>query len=78
MKARYQKKINTKGKKLEPEMAEIVAKFVDENMGLFVNMAKEWASKYHISPEYVDGKPNGLLADLISVAVCSHIYYSRF
>lgn len=68
MKSAY-KKIRTEGKTLTPEMAAIVAKFVDENMGLFVTMAKEWAKRYNISPEYVNGKPNGLLADLIAVAV---------
>ena len=68
MKSSY-KKIKTEGKTLSPEMAEIVAKFVDENMGLFVTMAKEWAKRYNIPVHFVEGRPNGLLEDLISVAI---------
>ena len=68
MKSSY-KKIRTEGKTLSPEMAEIVAEFVDENMGLFVLMAKEWAKRYNIPVHFVEGRPNGLLEDLISVAI---------
>ena len=50
-------------------MAEIVAEFVDENMGLFVIIAKEWAKRYDIPVHFVNGRPNGLLEDLISVAI---------
>ena len=68
MKSAY-KKIRTEGKTLSPEMAEIVAEFVDENMGLFVIIANEWAKRYDIPVHFVNGRPNGLLEDLISVAI---------
>ena len=68
MKSAY-KKIRTEGKTLSPEMARIVAEFVDENMGLFVNIAKEWAKRYNIPIHFVEGHPSGLLEDLISVAI---------
>jgi len=69
MKKSDQKKISTLGKRLSPEMAEIVAEFVEENMGLFVEIAKEWAKRYNIPVHFVEGRPNGLLEDLIAVAI---------
>ena len=40
-------------------MAEVVDEVVDENMGLFVIIAKGWSKRYGIPVHFVNGRPNG-------------------
>ena len=63
------RKVNTKGKHLEREMRTKLTHAINRHMPLIVVIAKEQAKRYGIPEEFMDGKPDGWFADLVSAGI---------